>query len=290
MSHSCLPPISRKGCNQNASLRQTVACARILALAIVLVSTVHTSAGITYQVRSVTTKGVSLTFTVWASGDSYRTEMEPSEDAPEISRQYPIVISNDGGHTERAIRPWNRTWYERSNDISRSRSMPAIGTNARIVQPSITFVEEASDEQFAKLRTRKFVLKVSYIVESEIDTEKVRLHKTRTVLFWVAELACAPRSTVRLSFGAPEIDEAVERKTNSIAGLIVRTLDSETERYEGGAIRTLQSTAEVIHPRCSEIEPSLFAIPKGYSYQEPVIGAPGASIRSRPEQRLVLSR
>jgi hypothetical protein len=224
----------------------------------------------------VTTKGVTLTFTVWASGDSYRTEMEPSQDAPEINRQYPIVISNDGGQTERAVRPRNRTWYERPNDTS--RSVTAIGRNARIVQPIIILVEEASDEQFGELKTRKFVLKTSYIVESEIDSEKVKAHKTRTVLFWVAALTCAPRTVrqiERLRFGASEVDEAVDRKMNSIDGLIVRTLDSETERYEGGALRTFQRTMEVIRPKCSVIEPSLFAIPKGYSYQEPVIGGPG---------------
>jgi len=170
----------------------------------------------------------------------------------------------------------NRTWYKRPNDTS--RSVTAIGRNARIVQPSISLVEEASDEQFGELKTRKFVLRASYIVESEIDSETVKLHKTRTVLLWVAELKCAPRALrqiERLRFGASEVDEEVDRKMTSIDGLIVRTLDSETERYEGGALRTFQRTMEVIHPRCTVLEPSLFAIPKGYSYQEPVVGGPG---------------
>jgi hypothetical protein len=244
-------------------------------IALVLTA-VQTWAGITYQLRSVTAKGVILTSTVWASGDSFRTEMEHSEDAPELNRQYPIAISNDGGRTIRALRPENHTWYEHSNNIT--EDVTAIGRNAKLLQPSVTLVEETSDEKFAGMKLRSFVLKVSYIVESDIESEKIRVHETRTVLFLVADLACAPTTVGRMRgmrFGATELNEAVNRKLDSIDGFIVRMFDSSTERYEGGAVRTFQSTMEVIRYKCLEIDPSLFAIPKGYSYQEIIVGGPG---------------
>ena len=251
--------------------------ARILSVTTILVLTaVQSLAGIKYQLRRVSAKSGTTVFTIWADGNSYRAEMEPSEEASELDRQYPIVISSDGGKTERALRPANLTWYERPSDTR--QKVVALGWNAKVYEPSVTLTEESSNEQIAGVATRKFVLKTSYIVESEFGSEKVKLYKTRTTLLWIADVACAPkavRQIQRMTFGAPELDEAVDRKMGVIDGLIVRIVDSLTERYEGGAPRTFGSTVEVISPRCLEVGPSLFAIPKGYTYQEPIIAGPG---------------
>ena len=254
--------------------------ARILSIAIGLISTAGlVRAGITYKLRVETAKGKVANYTVWADGQASRTEITPYENMPELERQYPIVLSTNGGKTLLYLRPENHTWYERSDKTRPLQDIAAVGTNARLLEHNVTVTEEVSGEKIAGLATRQVVVRASWVIESEIDTEKVKLHKTRTILIWVADFSCAPktsREAPRFKFGVPELDGAIRAKLDSVEGLIVRVADSTTERYEGGAVRAFVSQSEVNEPRCSELRPSLFAIPKDYRYQQPVIGAPGA--------------
>lgn len=254
--------------------------ARILSIAIGLISSAGLlRAGITYRLRVETVKGKVANYTVWADGRASRTEIAPYEDMPELQRQYPIVLSMDGGKTLLYLRPENHTWYEHSDKTRPRQDIVAVGTNARLLEHNVTVTDEVSDEKIAGLATRQVVVRASWVIESEIDTEKVKLHKTRTLLIWVADFPCAPktsREAPRFTFGVPELDEAIRAKLDSVEGLVVRVADSTTERYEGGAVRAFVSQSEVSDPRCSELRPSLFVVPKDYRYQQPVIGAPGS--------------
>jgi hypothetical protein len=253
---------------------------RIVAIAIALTSMAGLiRAGVTYQLLVNNAKGNSVTYKVWADGKSYRTEVAPYEGMPELERQYPIVLSTDGGKTRLHLRPENRTWYKDSDKKLTPQDIVAAGTNARLLERNVSLEEEVSDEKIADLATRKIVVRASCVIESEIDTETIKLHKTRTLLVWVADVPCAPRTpgaVPRLRLGVPEVDDAILARLDSIEGLIVRVVDSVTERYEGGTVRTSISRSEVIDPRCSELRPSLFAVPKDFRYQQPIIAAPGA--------------
>ena len=231
--------------------------------------------GITYRRRIEGSKGITM-FRVLAKDNSYREQAEASESLSEFERQYPIEISTDGGKTRRYLRPENQTWYQESNETVRGSI--GIGLNARVRKPMVTLNDEDSSDVIDGRSTRKFVLKISYLVESEIGSERVRLHKTRTVLLWVADMTCAPRVAAQvhhLRDGIRELDEAVEAQLASIEGLIVRKRDSLTERYEGGPPRTFVITTEVTEPECVDIDPAVFAVPKEYRHQELVLGVPG---------------
>ena len=77
---------------------------RSIGFAVLLAAAVQAEAGITYQLRTER-RGRTTTATVWAEGSSYRVETRASEDMDEMQRQYPIVISTDGGRTQRHLRP-----------------------------------------------------------------------------------------------------------------------------------------------------------------------------------------
>lgn len=241
---------------------------------VLLLAAVRAPAGINYQLRSEH-EGKTTVSAVWADGSFYRAEAKASEDMPEFQRQYPIVISTDGGKTHRYLRPADETWYELSRETPGQRIV--IGKNARVRQPKVALTEESSTEQIAGLATRKYVLKASCVLESDEGSEKLKLHKARTVLLWVSDVACAPAAVRQLhlvSFGVTELDEPVGRSLASIEGFIVRQVDSFTERYEGGSPRTLVTTTEVIEPRCLRVDPTLFTVPKGYRHQEPRVASP----------------
>lgn len=248
---------------------------RVFFVTMLLVSTPRPLlAGIAYKLRVEGRTGAHL-FTISAEGMSVRSEVEPSGNLSEFQRQYPIVISTDGGKVQRYLRPEDKTWYEQSND--KARGSIAIGTNPRVLQPAISMTEEASSDVIGGQRTRRYVLKTSFVIESEIGTEKVSLHKTSTVLLWVVAIDCAPKVAAQfgyMHFGIKDIDDAIALKLSTIEGLIIRATESDTERYEGGALRTFLTNTDVIDSRCVALGPELFQVPKGYQHREPIIGAP----------------
>jgi len=215
---------------------------------------------------------------VFADGESYRVEAKGIDENDEFTRQYPIVISTDGGKTHRRLRPEARTWYEEPNHGVVGHQ--PYGKDTRVKQPRVTLADEGASDEIPGLPTRKLVLRASFVVETDGGSERLRMHKTRTLLMWVADVSCAPRAANaigRVRFGYPEIDEPMERELQSITGLIVRKVDAFAERYEGGPPQTFTTTIEVVDPKCGDVDPALFSVPKGYRYQEPVRGGPGVS-------------
>jgi len=245
------------------------------AILLLAMSLTPLKAGITYQLRSNGPKG-KLECTVWAEGSAYRVETEISDSLSEFQRQYPIVISTDAGRTRRYLRPEDKTWFEESSQTVRGSI--AIGANPRVQEPKVALIEESSDEVIGGRPTRQFVLKASCIVESDIDTEEIRLHKSVTALLVVANIGCEPEvaeQLERLMLGIREVDEGIRSKLSSIEGLIVHETISRTERYEGGLPRTFIINIEVVNPHCVDLNRALFAVPKDYRRQDPIKGAPG---------------
>jgi len=72
-----------------------------------------------------------------------------------------------------------------------------------------------------------------------------------------------------------DVDDGIRSKLSSLEGLIVDETISRTERYEGGLPRTFITKTEVVNPRCVDLNPALFAVPKDYRRQEPIMAAPG---------------
>jgi hypothetical protein len=239
------------------------------ALALFLLA-VPAHGGIAYKMHAHTAKG-NVVSTVVADGSASRSEIEVTKETEEFLRQYPIVISTDG-KTLQHLRPEDQTWYaKRDQGIV---GTAAVGTDARVKKPKMTFAEEPSEDVIAGMATRKFVLNASFIVETSLDRETLKLHKARTVLFWVADVPCAPPISQALHgvrFGVPELDDAIDRELGSVKGLIVRQVDSLSERYEGGVPRAFLTTTEIADPQCVDVDSARFTIPKGYRNQEPVI-------------------
>ena len=232
-------------------------------------------AGIRFELRSEQ-RGQTFSTSVVADGQSYRTEAKLTAESGELLRQYPIEISTDAGKTRKRLRPFNQTWYQPTKERL-DGTMP-FGKDPQVRQPKVSLTEEAENSVIAGLPTRKLVLKASCVIESDAGTEKLKLHKHRTVLLWVAEMACAPPALKGLHvvrFGIPELDEPMERELRSIEGFIVRQVDSMSEHYEGGRPRAFLTTTEVVDPKCVTVDAALFSIPKGYQYQEPVMTVPG---------------
>ena len=231
--------------------------AKTPSVALVLVAVaLHARAGITYELRTEH-KGKVAVSTVVADGQSYRVETKVFGEDADFTRQYPIVMSTDGGKTEKYLRPANNTWYAKSTEPVLGSTPP--GEDVRWKKPEVTLIEEPESEVIAGLATRKFVLKASCVIESDVDSEILKLHKTRLVLLWVADVACAPAVPLqRIRFGYKELDERVDRNLESVKGLIVRKVDSLTERYEGGRPRTFLTTTEIVDPKCLDVAPAVF--------------------------------
>jgi hypothetical protein len=248
---------------------------RSIGIAFLLAAAASAHAGITYQLRVERPRRTTVS-TVWADGSSYRVETRASEDMDEFQRQYPIVISTDGGKTQLHLRPANETWFAQSSEAPRWRD--AIGKHPRVRRPKVDLIRESANEEIAGLATRRYVLKASCVIETEEGSETLKRHLTRTVLLSVADVACAPAAVRQLhpvSVGIPELDEPIGRSLASIDGFIVQQVDSLAEWYEGGSPRSFVTTTEVVDPRCVEVDAAMFAVPKGYRRQDPVIGIPG---------------
>ncbi len=234
-----------------------------------LLLAVPAHAGIAYKLRVHRAKG-DVVSAVVADGSAYRSEVEVTKETEEYLRQYPIVISTDG-KTLQFLRPEDRTWYTKREGIV---GTAAVGKDPRATKPQVSFAEEPSEDVIAGMATRKFVLKASFIVETSLGGQTLKLHKARTVIFWIADVPCAPPISKALHgvrFGVPELDEAVDRELAAVKGLIVRQVDSLSERYEGGTPRAFLTTTEIADPKCVDVDAARFAIPKSYRMQEPVI-------------------
>lgn len=228
--------------------------------------------GIQYRLREQRSAGPVMQ-TVSADGASSRVETEVSENVSEGERQYPIVISTDGRVTQRHLRPENQTWYEYSDE--RDPGVFALGENPRLLQPAVSLTEEVSAEIFDGRKTRKFLLKASYVIESTMESEKLKEHTAIAASFWVVDLPCAPKlaeQPQRPRLGVRDLDREIVLKLAAIDGLIVRTDVSHSERYEGGAPRTFESSTNVVAAQCLDLSPALFKVPENYERQEPVWG------------------
>lgn len=248
---------------------------RPAALALALCAAAHLHAGIRFELRTEH-RGRTTSSTVVADGQSYRVEAKRIDENDEFTRQYPIEISTDGGKTRKRLRPFNETWYEQKKE--RLDGTIAFGKDPRVRHPRVSLTEETEPAVIAGLPARKYVLRASCVIETDAGSEKLKLHKERTVLLWVADLACAPpalKGLHQVRFGIPELDEPMERELQSIDGFIVRQVDVMTERYEGGRPRAFLTTTEVVDPQCGNVDAALFSIPKGYREQEPVMSTPG---------------
>ncbi len=62
----------------------------------------------------------------------------------------------------------------------------------------MSLTEEVSEEIFDGRKTRKFLLKASCIIESTVESEKLREHHAITVSFWIVDIPCAPKLTEQL--------------------------------------------------------------------------------------------
>lgn len=208
---------------------------------------------------------------VWIDGDRQRVELDPDPSNP---RAYDVVI-HAGGQTT-YINLQNKTFYRKEpRKPSLAFALPL--ENPKVIgKPEVTFRTEPGP-QIVGRDTTKHVIEVSYRVGGTWSGEALRTRFKTVTTLYVAPSLPRDRHLELLGTAIPEIDEAVAKKYASLEGMILGTEALSAHQYEGGPLISSTNTMTVDELKEGPVSDDLFAIPNGFTYQEPVYGIPGAN-------------
>ncbi len=224
--------------------------------------------------------GTDLTGRVIVDGNKYRMEFNEESD----QRLYDAVVSKDGGAHEYALNPANRTYYELKSDPSLPTSMlfwlyPLPNTKRSVKNVKLDVSAGQETEQVAGMAARRHDIRLSYDIAVELAPKDVVRGKVKLeAVYWMAEdkalaLPELMRPVIRTSF--PEIDTRLAEALSKLRGLPVKqesTLSVEAFQSEPRK-ETVRLT--ISGWTTTATKPSMFEVPSGFKYHEPVFSRPG---------------
>lgn len=221
------------------------------------------------------------TGTIRVDGVSYRIDHD--DDGDNVAAT--AFFSTDGGKTETALNEKLSTYYRLkappSGTVSNTQyTVPffEMGKKPKISFKDVILTEEPTDERIAGYETKKYVLTFAHDVRFTMQGEKLRVLFTSTVLLWTTEaidLSVVPMDPREIHTGFDAVDLAVREAMSGVRGFPLKRRMSVTRRYEGGRVFVDASTTTFDDFKTVDLPPELLAVPAGYSYQEPLILAPG---------------
>ena len=205
---------------------------------------------------------------VYAEGSQYRVDLDP---APGRTREFDVVISNDGDRTALLINTAKKKYHDRVRVSSKTRSsilfqFPFPGGET-VGPPTIEYREEGI-ETIAGHPAKKHVIELEYRLISEEDddgsTIKATVHATQTL--WCAEDLPRLPFERELTTGWAAIDRDLKPVTSSIPGMTLASDLVVTRTFEGGPPVKETVRTSIDEMKVARVAPETFAIPKDYVY------------------------
>jgi len=240
------------------------------------------------------------TGTVWVDGARCRTEFAPAEAAEAAEAATAVEAGKalydlrlDDGERRLYVDSTGETYWNVSEHgvlpVRERSSLPFVviagGAPRAVLEPSVQVTEEDYAEPVAGLPTRKFVIRIRYLLEHEFPAEVVRATVSGIWLLWTtAALEGRPCGVDpgALPTGLPEIDALLEHELAKIPGFPVMRQLSVTHRIHRGTSTTGLETLTLDGFETVDPPRSLFAVPAGYRHQAPVFSGPGVEERVLP--------
>lgn len=173
-----------------------------------------------------------------------------------------------------ALNEQNQTWFRL---MSRKRIAIAdrlftFGEGARASKVNV-FAEPA---EAGSSMTR---VTFSYRLATTVSSMKVGGDVWGEVRVWTTARVPAelPWKPFELRTGFDEVDRTLDAAMAKIAGSVWQSEIEVSRRLDGGAILKQRVRRTISDVTTISVHAALFAVPSTYRYQEPVIGAPGAS-------------
>lgn len=257
---------------------------RFLFVLVLLFASVPAIAGdvyrFTYERRGglleIVKKGRVLT-----EGSAYRMELETDDDP---RRAYDVLISKGAGASETGLVLADRTYHEPKTDLSLPSSrlfwvVPVYygGREAKKIEFE---VPAPVTETLSDLPVQRHEIRLSYNALIELDRAKARGKVRMTAVFWMHEGKTLPLPSLlrpEIRTGFPEIDGRLSEELARLKGIPLKQRIEVQADVEDGIAQTDTLTVEISGLGTAKTTPSLFAVPPGYRFEEPVFVGPGMS-------------
>lgn len=249
---------------------------RLIAAALLGVVALNAEGGVTYRYsiksdHALRSKGGGR---VWIDGDRKRVELDADPDNPRASD----VAITVGGKTT-LVNLQNRTYFHpKPPQAGASSSMlfhlPWHGDRIK-GRPKITYRDTGAGPAVGEYPTTRHVVQLSYGVVGELAGVSLKGDVEATVLVLIAP--ALPRDRVRefVRTGFQEVDDELTRLLSALEGMVVGYEVSVSRKLDGSPVFKETTVMSVDELKIEKVEDSLFAIPSGLTYQEPVRGGTG---------------
>lgn len=212
---------------------------------------------------------------VLLEGARYRIEHDPEDDP----RPHDIVLSGDAGKPEIGLNLTNKTYYDLDHGPQMSANYLLLPIREKQKVKNVAI--EVADEDGGTLEghaTRKWTVAISYDVRIDFFGERITGTVRATHSFWLAEgleLTAPPflRATIQTTF--PEVDEPLAEHLARLKGFPLKQHVAVSAEVDGEAPNTSTTTKLIEEVESRDVPTSAFEVPKGFVYQEPLIGVPG---------------
>ena len=255
---------------------------RILSLLVLLLAAPAAEAGLKFDF-SIVSMDDSLnpgrSGTVLVDGLSYLIHFD------EGGVVFSALVSEDGGESEIAINHDLRTYYEPAElhgleRESRLFMMPALNVESPKIK-LLELHEEEGSSPIENLPARKWVIQLLYEMQYSVGKESIRGVCDTTAIIWTTDALEAPFVPLDprcILTGWSSIDHRLEQELSVIEGFPLKRDMTVTRRIVGGAPFTDMITTTFTNFEPAEPATESFAIPEGYTYQEPTYGMGSSSV------------
>ncbi|HYN23091.1 MAG TPA: hypothetical protein VE078_19185 [Thermoanaerobaculia bacterium] len=219
---------------------------------------------------------------VLVDGTSYRLELKPTANP----RPFDVLISKSGDGKEIGLDLAGRTYYQLQEPRRDFPSSPllrlwAMGpgkvkvSNVRLAVP-----ETAAQETLSGLDALKREMRLTYELAVKFPGETVKGKVEIEVIRWLAKDKTLPLPSLlrpELYAALPEVDAKLTEALAKLAGFPVKQQMTITAVFAKGTSQTQVTTTVVGGLAAADTAPSLFEVPAGFRYEEPVMTRPGVT-------------
>lgn len=218
---------------------------------------------------------------VLVEGERLRLELEPEEEP----RPFDVLISTGTGEGETGLDLAGRTYFKLKPPDPERPTAPAFWLywwDRKSVTMSDVKVDtrDASEpETVSGLSTRRHETRAAYKVKVRFPGETLKGQVTIEEVAWMAEDRTLPvpsllRIDIHTAF--PEVDDPLSKAHASLHGFPVKSQVTVDIDMGKGSERQTYSYLLTVHDlKPAETPDSLFQVPSGFRYEEPVITRPG---------------
>ena len=214
-------------------------------------------------------------------GSRYRLELDPEADP----RPFDVLIST-GKDGETGLDLAGRTHYtlkapDPSEPTTRALWFFARREDGKVGKVKVETRDAPGPESVAGLSARRYETSVSYDLKVKFLSETLRGQVTIQEVSWMAEDRTLPlpsllRTEVRTAL--PEVDAALAQARSRLRGFPVKTqVTVDIDMGQGSQRQTFVYALAVHDLKPAETPRSVFEVPSGFRYEQPVMTRPGMS-------------